>query len=218
MSASSLLLSLVFVSGQAATPPKTDPPAKPDFVPPVNAFRLRNIGPSITSGRVAALAVNPTNRSHYFVAVASGGVWKTTNAGTTFTPVFDGEGSFSIGAVTIDPADANTIWVGSGENNSQRSVAYGDGVYKSTDGGKSWTNMGLKASEHIAKIVVHPKDSDTVFVAAQGPLWGPGGDRGLYKTTDGGKTWAKLLATDENSGVTDFVLDPRNPDIILAAS
>ena len=218
MSASSLLLSLVFVSGQAATPPKTDPPAKPDFVPPVNAFRLRNIGPSITSGRVAALAVNPSNRSHYFVAVASGGVWKTTNAGTTFTPVFDGEGSFSIGAVTINPADANTVWVGSGENNSQRSVAYGDGVYKSTDGGKSWTNMGLKASEHIAKIVVHPKDSDTVFVAAQGPLWGPGGDRGLYKTTDGGKTWAKLLATDENSGVTDFVIDPRNPDIILAAS
>jgi len=214
MTASALLLSLCFLPGQA----KADPPAKPDFAPPVNAFHFRNIGPAVTSGRVAALAVNPKDRAHYFVAVASGGVWKTTNAGTTFAPVFDGEGSFSIGAVTMDPADSNTIWVGTGENNSQRSVAYGDGVYKSTDGGKSWKNMGLKASEHIAKIAVHPKDSDTVFVASQGPLWGAGGDRGLFKTTDGGKTWANLLKTDENTGVTDFVLDPRNPDIILAAT
>ncbi len=214
MTASALLLSLCFLPGQT----KADPPAKPDFNPPVNALHLRSIGPAVTSGRVAALAVNPKDRAHYFVAVASGGVWKTTNAGTTFAPIFDGQASFSIGAITMDPADANTVWVGSGENNSQRSVGYGDGVYKSTDGGKIWQNMGLKASEHIAKITVHPKDSDTVFVAAQGPLWGPGGDRGLFKTTDGGKTWANLLKTDENTGVTDFLLDPRNPDIILAAT
>lgn len=208
-----LLLSVALTLGQPAEPPK-----KPDFAPPVGSFRLRSIGPAITSGRVAALAVNPKDRAHYFVAVASGGVWKTTNAGTTFTPVFDNEGSFSIGAVTIDPNDVNTVWVGTGENNSQRSVAYGDGVYKSTDGGRSWQNVGLKKSEHIGKIIVHPKNSDVVYVAAQGPLWGPGGDRGLYKTTDGGKTWEQVLKIDDDTGVTDVVMDPRNPDVLIAAS
>ena len=201
----------------AVTQP-ADPPKKPDFTPPVGAFRLRSVGPAITSGRIAALAVNPKDRAHYFVAVASGGVWKTTNAGTTFTPVFDDQGSFSIGAVTLDPNDVNTVWVGTGENNSQRSVAYGDGVYKSTDGGRSWQNVGLPKSEHVAKILVHPKDSNTVYVAAQGPLWGPGGDRGLYKTTDGGKNWTRVLHVDDDTGVTDVVMDPRNPDVLIAAS
>ena len=111
-----------------------------------------------------------------------------------------------------------SIWVGTGENNSQRSVSYGDGLYKSTDGGKSWDNVGLKKSEHIGKIVIDPRDSNIVYVAAQGPLWSPGGDRGLYKTTDGGKTWKAVLAISENTGVTDVVLDPRNPDILYAAT
>lgn len=195
-----------------------DPPKKPEFTPPVGAFKFRSIGPANTSGRVAALAVNPKDRAHYFVAVASGGVWKTTNNGTTWTPVFDGEGSYSIGAVTLDPQDVNTVWVGTGENNSQRSVAYGDGVYKSTDGGRSWQNVGLKKSEHVGKILVHPKNSDVVYVAAQGPLWGPGGDRGLYKTADGGKTWERVLHIDDDTGVTDVVMDPRNPDVLVAAS
>ncbi len=217
MSPSTLLLALALTAGQPADPKKADPPKK-EFVPPVGAFKLRHLGPAVTSGRVAALAVNPKDRAHYFVAVASGGVWKTTNAGTTFAPVFDGEGSFSIGAVTMDPKDPNVVWVGTGENNSQRSVGYGDGVYKSVDGGKSWQKVGLEKSEHVAKILVHPKDSDTVYVAAQGPLWGPGGDRGLYKTTDGGKNWTRVLSIDENTGVTDVVMDPRNPDILVAAS
>lgn len=208
-----LLLSLVLAVGQPAEPPK-----KPEFTPPVGAFKFRSIGPAITSGRVAALAVNPKDRAHYFVGVASGGVWKTTNAGTTFTPVFDGEGSYSIGVVTMDPNDPNTVWVGTGENNSQRSVGYGDGVYKSTDGGRSWQNVGLKKSEHIGKILVHPKNSDVVYVAAQGPLWGPGGDRGLYKTIDGGKNWERVLHIDDDTGVTDVVMDPRNPDVLVAAS
>src|SRR5262249_5592494 len=112
----------------------------------------------------------------------------------------------------------NVVWVGTGENNSQRSVGYGDGVYKSTDGGKTWENMGLKDSEHIGKILIDPRSSDTVYVAAQGPLWGPGGDRGLYKTTDGGKTWEKVLFISENPGVTDVALDPRDPDVLIAAA
>ena len=145
-------------------------------------------------------------------------MWRTDNGGTTWTPVFDGEGSYSIGSVTIDPRNPHVVWVGTGENNSQRSVGYGDGVYKSEDGGQSWKNVGLKASEHIGKILVHPEDSNVVYVAAQGPLWAPGGDRGLYKTTDGGKTWNAVLTIDENTGVTDVVMDPRDPDTLVAAS
>src|SRR5205085_10153479 len=132
--------------------------------------KFRNVGPAITSGRISDFAVDPKNHKHYFVASASGGVWRTLNAGTTYEPVFDGEGSFSIGCITLDPQNANTVWVGSGENNNQRSVSYGDGVYKSVDGGSSWSNMGLKNSEHIGKILVHPEHSNIVFVAAIGPL------------------------------------------------
>lgn len=183
-----------------------------------SGLRLRSIGPAFTSGRIAAFAVNPESRAEYYVAVASGGVWKTTNAGTTYTPVFDNQGSYSIGAVTIDPSNTSTVWVGTGENNAQRSVGWGDGVYKSEDGGKSWKNMGLKKSEHIGRILVDPRDSNTVYVAAQGPLWGPGGDRGLFKTTDGGKTWKNILQISDNTGVTDIALDPSNPDTIYAAA
>ncbi len=181
-------------------------------------LELRAIGPAFTSGRIGDLAVDPRDTRTWFVAVASGGVWKTTNAGTTFTPVFDDQPSYSIGCITIDPKSSLVVWVGSGENNSQRSVSMGDGVYKSVDGGKSWKNVGLKSSEHIGKIVVDPRDSNVVFVAAQGPLWAPGGDRGLYKTTDGGKTWKAVLTISENTGVTDVVLDPSNPDTLYAAS
>ena len=181
-------------------------------------LKLRSIGPAVTSGRVVSFAVDPQDKSIYYVGSASGGVWKTVNAGTSFTPVFDNEGSYSIGAVEMDPNDPNVVWVGTGENNSQRSVSYGDGVYRSDDGGKSWKNMGLKKSEHIGRIVIDPKDSNIVYVAAEGPLWGPGGDRGLYKTTDGGKTWKAVLTISENTGVADVVMDPRNPDVLLAAT
>jgi photosystem II stability/assembly factor-like uncharacterized protein len=191
---------------------------KDEKAPPTGALRARLVGPAVTSGRIVGFAVHPQDRAQYFVAVASGGVWKTVNAGTTWTPVFDGEGSYSIGCVVLDPKNPNTVWVGTGENNSQRSVGYGDGVYKSTDGGRTWANVGLKTSEHIGKILIDPRDSDTVYVAAQGPLWGPGGERGLYKTTDGGKTWTRILNIDEHTGVTDIALDPRNPDVLLAAS
>src|SRR4029077_4660632 len=183
-----------------------------------SGLKLRSIGPAIASGRVVGFAVHPNNRAHYYVPVASGGVWKTTNAGTTWTPVFDNEGSYSIGAVVLDPKNPNVVWVGTGENNSQRSVAYGDGVYRSDDGGKSWKNVGLKASERIGRIAIDPRNSDSVYIAAQGPLWGPGGDRGLFKTTDGGKSWKNILSISENTGVTDVVIDPRNPDVLIAAA
>lgn len=184
----------------------------------LGGLKFRNIGPALTSGRISDFAVNPDDPREYYVATSSGGVWKTVNAGVTYTPIFDGQGSYSIGCVTMDPNNRHVIWVGTGENNNQRSVAYGDGVYKSTDGGGSWKNMGLKESEHIGKILVDPRNSDVVYVAAIGPLWSKGGDRGLYKTTDGGENWEKILEIDEHTGINDLVMDPRNPDVIYAAA
>lgn len=193
-------------------------PADPMSAPTFNGLKLRSIGPAFTSGRVVGFAVDPNNSARYFVASASGGVWKTINNGTTWTPAFDKEGSYSIGAIVLDPKNPLTVWVGTGENNSQRSVSYGNGVYRSDDGGKTWKNVGLKTSEHIGRIAIDPKDSNIVYVAAQGPLWGPGGDRGLFKTTDGGKTWNKILSISDNTGVTDVVIDPKNPETLYAAA
>jgi photosystem II stability/assembly factor-like uncharacterized protein len=178
---------------------------------------FRSIGPAFSSGRISDFAVNPYNNSEYYVAVASGNVWKTTNRGITFEPVFDKYGAWSIASIVIDPNNTNVVWIGTGEYNSQRAIGYGDGVYRSEDGGKTFKNMGLNKSEHIGRIIIDPRNSH-VYVAAQGPLWGPGGDRGLYKTTDNGKTWNKILDISENTGITDIVMDLRNPDIIYAAS
>ncbi|HWR13616.1 MAG TPA: hypothetical protein VN577_02215 [Terriglobales bacterium] len=200
------------------TAAKEEKPADPFSTKTFDGLKLRLIGPAQISGRIVSLAVNPKNRAHFYVGVASGGVWKTTNGGTTFTPVFDGEGSYSIGYLTLDPKDPNVIWVGTGENNAQRSVSYGDGVYKSEDAGKTWTNVGLKKSEHIGRIIVDPRDSKVVYVAAQGPLWSAGGDRGLYRTKDGGKTWEKILNISENTGISDLVQDPENPDTMYATA
>jgi photosystem II stability/assembly factor-like uncharacterized protein len=197
---------------------KTLAPAPPDFTSEMfGELSFRSIGPAVTSGRIADFAVNPDNHSEYYVASASGGVWKTTNRGVTFDPIFDGEGSYSIGCVTIDPSNPGTVWVGSGENNNQRSVAYGDGVYKSEDGGKSWKNMGLKDSEHIAEVLVHPSNSNIIYVAAYGPVWREGGDRGVYKSTDGGTTWTCIKSVSTYTGCNDIVMDPRNPDVLYAA-
>ncbi len=179
---------------------------------------LRGIGPAFNSGRVADIAVDPADHATWYVAVASGGVWKTVNTGITWEAVFDTAGSYSIGCVTIDPNDPLTVWVGTGENNSQRSVGYGDGVYKSVDGGRGWKRMGLVESEHIGRILVDPRDSDVVFVAAQGPLWRDGGDRGLYRTLDGGETWDCVLEISPVTGVSDVVMDPRNPDVMYASA
>lgn len=185
---------------------------------PLASLSLRAIGPAITSGRISDFAFYPGGDNEFLVATASGGLWKTDNAGITWNPIFDNEGSYSIGVVELDPNDSNTIWVGSGENNAQRSVAFGDGVYKSIDGGVSWTNVGLKDSGHISQIWINPDNSADVLVAAQGPLWNSGGDRGLYRTTDGGVSWDRILDIDEHTGINEFVVDPRNPNNIVASS
>lgn len=183
-----------------------------------SAFAFRNIGPAFTSGRIADIAIHPDNRNVWYVGVASGGVWKTENAGTTWTPIFDEQPVFAIGCVTIDPSNPNRVWVGTGENNGGRHISFGDGVYLSEDGGATWTNMGLKDSQHVGKILVHPDDSNVVLVASQGPLWNSGGDRGFYRSEDGGKTWSKTLGDEEWTGVADAIMDPRNPDIVYAAT
>ncbi len=179
---------------------------------------LRSIGPALMSGRIADIAIHPEDESTWYVAVGSGGLWKTTNNGISWQSLFDDQGSYSTGAVTIDPNNPSTIWLGTGENVGGRHVGYGDGIYRSTDGGQHWQNMGLKKSEHIAKIVVHPENSNVIWVAAQGPLWSKGGERGLYKSSDGGKSWQRTLGDDQWTGVTDLLIDPRNPDRLYAAT
>lgn len=184
----------------------------------VNGLRLRSIGPALMGGRIADIAVSPADPSTWYVAVGSGNLWKTTNSGITWQPVFDDQSAYSIGTVTIDPNNPETVWVGTGENVSGRHVGWGDGVYRSLDGGKTWKNMGLARSEHIGKILVDPRNSDVVLVAAEGPLWSAGGDRGVYKTQDGGATWDLVLKIDEHTGVTDLEFDPSNPDVVYAGA
>jgi photosystem II stability/assembly factor-like uncharacterized protein len=184
----------------------------------LSVFKFRSVGPAFMSGRVIDLAFNPKNSSEYYVAAASGGVFKTSNNGITFTPIFEKYGAFSIGCVSIDPKNQNVIWVGTGEANNQRSVGYGDGIYKSEDGGKSFVNMGLKESQHIGEIIIDPKNSDILYAAAYGPLWNSGGERGVYKSTDGGKTWSQALKISENTGVADLVMDPKDHNVLYASA
>ena len=184
----------------------------------VSSLSFRMVGPALTSGRVADIAVHPKNKDMWYVAAASGGVWFTANHGITFSPIFDNYGSYSIACVELAPSNPNTVWVGTGENNNQRSVAYGDGVYKSLDGGKSFTNMGLKLSEHIGNIIIHPTNENIVWVAAYGPVWSAGGERGVYKTIDGGKTWERTLFVSNETGIAEIAIDPTNPEILYASA
>lgn len=184
----------------------------------LEAFNLRNVGPAFLSGRIADIKTHPENESVWYVATGSSGVWKTLNAGTTWTPIFDDQPSYSTGCITLDPSNPDVVWVGTGENVGGRHVAYGDGIYRSDNGGTTWKNMGLKKSEHISEIIVHPDNSDVVWVAVQGPLWTSGGERGLYKTTNGGTSWKRVLGNDQWTGVTDIMIDPRNPQILYAAT
>lgn len=193
-------------------------PAATDAIKAVSGLPLRAIGPALMGGRIADLAVHPTDRSTWYVAVGSGGVWKTTDAGITFTPIFDEQPSYSIGEITLDPSNPDVVWVGTGENVSGRHVGWGDGVYRSRDAGRTWQRMGLPRSEHIGRILVDPRDGNVVLVAAEGPLWASGGERGVYRTTDGGATWAAVLDIDANTGVTDLEFDPANPDVVYAAA
>jgi len=181
-------------------------------------LEFRSIGPSLTTGRLSDIAVDPKNSNVWYVAASAGNLWKTDNRGNTWTPIFETYGSYSLGAVVVDPKDSKVVWLGTGENNNQRSVSFGDGIYKSVDAGATWTRMGLENSEHIQNILIDPRDSNVVYVTAIGPLWSAGGDRGLYKTTDGGKTWKAVLTVSPDTGVTDVVMDPRNPSVLYAAA
>ncbi len=183
-----------------------------------NGMEFRNLGPALVSGRIADIAIHPKNENIWYVAVGSGGVWKTENSGTTWTPIFDKQSTYSIGCLTIDPSNLSTIWVGTGENVGGRHVGFGDGIYKSDDDGKTWKNFGLKNSEHISKIIVHPENSNIIWVASQGPLWSKGGERGVYKSVDGGKTWNRKLGNNEWTGATDLILDSKNSDVMYAAT
>ena len=183
-----------------------------------SGLKFRSIGPALMSGRISDIVIHPENENVWYVTAGSGGVWKTENSGTTWKSIFDGQKSYSIGCISLDPQNPNIIWVGTGENVGGRHVAYGDGIYKSEDGGNSWKNMGLKKSEHLSKIIVHPNNSDIIWVASQGPLWSKGGERGVYKSTDGGKSWQQTLGDSEWVGATDLLIDPRNSDLLYAAT
>ncbi|GHF17514.1 hypothetical protein GCM10017044_09870 [Kordiimonas sediminis] len=206
---SALVLSASHLGGFAASAADSNP---------FTNLKPREIGPAHTSGRISDFAFHPEKSNIFYVATSSGGVWKTLDNGISWTPIFDTYGSYATGVIEMDPNDTNTLWLGTGENNAQRSVANGDGVYKSIDGGKSWTNMGLKDSGHIGQIWINPDDSNHVLVAAQGNLWDKGGDRGLYSTTDGGKSWTRILEIDDHTGINEFVVDPNDPDTIVASS
>ncbi len=189
-------------------------------------FAWRPIGPAVTSGRIVDLAIAEGPESRIgdrlgrlmYAAAASGGVWKSSNAGTTWEPIFDRQSTSSIGDIALAPSNPEIVWVGTGESNNQRSSSWGDGVYKSENGGRTWQQMGLRTSQHIGRIVVHPSNANVVFVAAVGPLWASGSERGLFKTTDGGKSWKNVLRVDEHTGATEVVMDPTDPNTVYAAT
>ena len=232
-----LLAPAVFGQEQPEDHPETPGKLNTDLL--AGALKFRSVGPAFMSGRIGDVAIDPVEPNTWYVAVASGGLWKTTNAGTTFEPIFDDKPSYSMGCVSIDPSVHTTVWLGTGENNGGRHIGFGDGIYVSQDSGKSWQHRGLEKSEHVSKILVDPRNSDVIFAASQGPLWSPGGQRGLFKSTDGGTTWRLVLGpgrfggehgsglTDEDqaavneesyTGVTDVVFDPTNPDVLYAAT
>ncbi len=184
----------------------------------VNNVKFRSIGPTIMSGRVVDVDINEKNPIEFYVAYASGGLWKTTNNGHSFTPIFDNEISMTIGDIAVDWKNGETIWIGTGENNSSRSSYSGTGIYKSSDKGKSWQWLSLAETHHIGRIVLHPTDPNTLWVAALGHLYSPNEERGVYKTTDGGKTWKKTLFVNENAGAIDLIVDPKNPKILYTAT
>jgi photosystem II stability/assembly factor-like uncharacterized protein len=215
-----LAIALATVALVAQAPPPVTPTATTNSAGtgPLDRLYFRSIGPATPSGRVDDFAVLESDPTTFYVAMATSGVYKTTNAGTTFQSVFDNEGTGSIGAIAIAQTDPNLVWVGTGEANNRQSSSWGDGVYKSADGGRTWKNMGLRASKQVARIIVDPVDFNVVYVASPGDLWGPGGERGVYKTTDGGQNWTRVLHVDDDTGATDLVMDPQNNKTLYAAT
>ena len=213
-----IIISIFFFNSNIIAEEKISADKKKENSSIYSGLKFRSIGPALMSGRISDIVIHPENENVWYVTAGSGGVWKTENSGTTWNSIFDGQKSYSIGCITLDPQNPNIVWVGTGENVGGRHVAYGDGIYKSEDGGKSWKNMGLKKSEHLSKIIVHPKNQNIIWVASQGPLWSSGGERGIFKTIDGGKTWSQKLGDSEWIGATDLLIDPRNPNHLYAAT
>ena len=212
IAAAGLFAGVILVGAEAR------PADQPNPIDKLKSLDLREIGPAVMGGRIDDFAVVESNPNTVFVGVAAGGVWKTTNNGTTWTPVFDKEAVSTIGDIAIAPSDPSIVWVGTGEPNNRQSSSWGDGAYKSLDGGKTWQRMGLAATHHIGRVVIHPRNPDVVYVAAEGHLWGPNPERGVYKTTDGGKTWSQVLKINDDTGVSDIAMDPESPDILYAAA
>lgn len=207
-----IALFLTFTCSAAAAAQQTDPLARA-----LDGLRFREIGPALMGGRVADIAVDEANPSTFYVGFASGGIWKTTSQGMSWTPVFDDQGTASIGALSLAPSNPNVIWVGTGEPQNRQSSPWGEGVYRSMDGGRTWTHKGLRDTRHIAGISIHPRDPDVVYVAAAGHLFGPNEERGVYRTRDGGETWERVLYIDENTGAIDMAMDPGDPNTLFAA-
>jgi photosystem II stability/assembly factor-like uncharacterized protein len=221
LTAARRVLCLLAVAGPLFAQPTPPAASKPDTMKPGGPFdrlRFRAIGPAAPSGRIDDFAVFEKNPAIFYVATATGGLWKTINNGTTFAPVFDTQSTSSIGDVTIAPNDPNVVWVGTGEANNRQSSSWGDGVYKSTDGGRTWKHTGLRESRQIPRIVVDPIDHDVVYVAALGDLWKAGGERGIYKTADGGQSWTRVLDPGPDAGGTELVMDPSNNKVLYAAT
>ncbi|MEA2339205.1 MAG: hypothetical protein QOE82_3212, partial [Thermoanaerobaculia bacterium] len=214
------VLLAMFVSVAVAAVAKTPPPVYPaptDYNEVFKGLKFREIGPAAMGGRIDDFAVVESNPDIIYVGTASGGVFKTTNGGVTWDPVFDDQPTSTVGDVTVAPSDPSIVWVGSGEANNRQSGSWGNGVYKSTDAGRTWKNMGLANTMHIGRIVISPADPNTVYVAAGGNLWGASKDRGVYKTTDGGKTWSNVLFVNDDAGATDIAMDPDSPGTLIAA-
>ena len=211
-----LLLGLIVALALALAGEPLVGQSAPSPAPPFDTLHFRQIGPASMSGRISDLAVYEANPAIFYVATAHGGVWKTVNAGTTFEAQFQNQGLMSIGDVTVSQSNPDLVWVGTGESNNRQSTSWGDGVYKSSDGGKTYVNMGLRTSRHISRIVIDPRDNNVVFAAATGSLWGSGGERGIYKTVDGGKTWKQVLEGDDDTGGNEVVMDPANSKILYA--
>src|ERR1051326_2443362 len=195
---------------------KTPEGARPDEW--VKSLHWRSIGPATMGGRITAISVCEADPTTYWVATASGGLVKTTNNGTTFEHQFDHENTVSLGDVCVAPSDRNIVWVGTGESNPRNSVSFGDGVYKSADGGKNWKNMGLTKTFQIGRIAVHPKNPEIVYVGAVGRLYGPSEERGVFKSIDGGKNWERVLFVDDKTGVIDLTMSPADPETLFAAT
>ena len=185
---------------------------------PFDLLHFRSIGPAATGGRIHDIEVDPKDPSTIYVAAASGGIWKTTNHGTFWAPIFDGQPDNTFGDLAIFAGNSQIIWAGTGEQNNRQSTSWGGGVYRSTNGGATWQHVGLEETRQIGRVVLHPTDANVAYVAAAGNLWKPNPERGVFKTTDAGKTWTKVLYVDTLTGATDLAMDPRDPNVLYAAT